>query len=152
MTLVEEAWHSVTSRTIANCWRHVGILPTLPTSSEPFTSTSPATATTTDGGPAEVAAAERETAALFDRFNQTDEVSSSARMSIAELLNPVQEQVVFSVAAPSEVEGLDVEQSAEPEPELEEEDEDVVVVAPSALKAYVPSRSNANCHVSLDVV
>ncbi|CAD6899442.1 unnamed protein product [Tilletia controversa] len=140
-TLVKKAWHSITSRTIANCWRHVGILPPLPTSSEPSTSTLPATATTTNGNPAEVAAAERETAALLDRFYQTNAVSSSVRMSIAELLNPVQEQVVFSAATPSaasEVEGNNVERSAEPESELdaEEEDEDVVVVAPSALKAY----------------
>ncbi|KAE8214741.1 hypothetical protein CF326_g9772 [Tilletia indica] len=150
MTLVKEAWNSVSAATISNCWKHVDILPSSPDQQAPPTApapTTPTAAATDVSEVPEVVAAEQEAEAALNTFYRTDAVSSSARMSIAELLNPVQEQAAMTTIRPLEASGNVIEQDAElaqswdgdntdAENEDAEEDEDIVVVAPSPLKAY----------------
>ncbi|KAE8218144.1 hypothetical protein CF319_g7920 [Tilletia indica] len=86
MTLVKEAWNSVSAATISNCWKHVDILPSSPDQQAPSTAPAPTTPTAAARDVSEVpevVAAEQEAEAALNTFYRTDAVSSSARISRA---------------------------------------------------------------------
>ncbi|KAE8220886.1 hypothetical protein CF326_g8669 [Tilletia indica] len=163
MRFLLEAWYSVANKTIENCWKHTKILPSDVTPVPQTLASSQAVATEASASSSEtsslpgVAVAEQEASDALDRFYETGAVPRPSRLSINELLNPIEERPSRHSRSlhNSDDNGLDLESNelggnGRDEDGLDDEiemvvieddesdgddEEDITVVAPTPLRA-----------------